>query len=121
MADAAETAASQLRRDATGRGILLAVALILLSALLLPLLAVRQPGPQAEVALVFAPGTGRDAALAAVASAEGRAVRAGAWPNVLVAVFPRRLAWSELWRRGALVALDPQAFGACLLSKETAR
>lgn len=97
-----------------------AASLILLSALALPLLSLRQPGPEMEVAVIFAPGTSQDAAMAGVAMANGRFIRPGAWSNVLIAVFPRELAWRDLWSIGALVAIDPQAFGSCLVSNGAA-
>ncbi|WP_119167727.1 hypothetical protein [Algihabitans albus] len=103
-------------RQAEKAGLRLAAALILLSALALLTLSLRQPQPEMEVALIFAPGTSQDAALIAVAEANGRTVRPGAWSNILVAVFPKELAWNELWEMGALVAVDPLAFGACLIS-----
>lgn len=103
-------------RRAERAGLQLAAVLTLLSVLALLLLSLRQPQPDIEVALIFAPGTSQDAALSAVAEANGRTVRPGAWPNILVAVFPQELAWQELWKMGALAAIDPLAFGACLVS-----
>jgi hypothetical protein len=98
------------------RGLALALALLGASLLVLPLLALRQPTAGQEVALLFPPGTGRDAALAALDPAVLRAVRAGGADNVLV-VRPRRdLAWREVWGTGALAAFDPLAFGSCLVS-----
>ncbi|WP_421707529.1 hypothetical protein [Algihabitans sp.] len=103
-------------RHAERAGLRLAAALILLSVLALLLLSLRQPQPDIEVALIFTPGTSQDAALVAVAEANGKTVRPGAWSNILVAVFPRELAWADLWQMGALAAIDPLAFGACLVS-----
>lgn len=97
-----------------------AAGLLLISALALPLLSLRQPSPDTEVALIFAPGTSQDAAMAGVAMANGRFVRPGAWPNVLIAVFPNDLAWRDLWSIGALVAIDPLAVGSCLISNGAA-
>jgi hypothetical protein len=108
------------RESGVGRGLVVAAALLLASVLLVPLSAVRLPAAGAEVALVFAPGTARDAALGAVVAAGGQPVRAGALEPVLIVRFPQALGWREVWRLGAWAALDPLAFGGCLVAPESA-
>lgn len=91
------------------------------SLLVLPLLALRQPAAGEQVALIFPPGTQREAALAALDPAALRAVRGGAWDNLLVVRASRDMTWRELWDLGALAAFDPLAFGFCLDSKGAER
>jgi len=98
-------------------GIGIAAALLLLSLLALPTLALRAPTANQEVAILFAPGTEHEEAFRAVIGAGGLSTREGGWPNVIVARFPEPLGWSGLWKMGALVALDPLAFGACFVSE----
>ncbi|MEX2629384.1 MAG: hypothetical protein WD341_05540 [Tistlia sp.] len=102
------------------RALLPAAALLLSSLLAVPALALRQPSAGQEVALLFPPGTPAESALRAVAAADGLAVRAGGFDNLLVARFPHDLGWPAIWRLGALAALDPAFAGACAADLETA-
>lgn len=101
------------RRKGRLRPLLPALGLLLASLLLLPALSLRTPAAGQEVALLFPPGTSAEAGLAAVAAADGLAVRAGGFDNLLVARFPSDLGWTALWRLGALAAIDPAVAGAC--------
>ncbi|SMF06805.1 hypothetical protein SAMN06265365_102313 [Tistlia consotensis] len=95
------------------RALLPALVLLLVSLLVMPALAVRLPSAGQEVALVFPPGTSSDAAIGAVASADGLLVRPGGFDNLMIARFPHALGWLALWRLGVVVALDPAVAGAC--------
>ena len=63
--------------------------------------------------LTIAQGTPAEQAMAALAGAEGVAVRAGGFDNLLIARFERNLGWRSLWSMGALAGLDPAVAGAC--------
>lgn len=95
------------------RALVPALVLLFASLLVMPVLAVRTPAAGQEVALLFPPGTSSDAAIGAVASADGLLVRPGGFDNLLIARFPHALGWLALWRLGAMVALDPAVAGAC--------
>lgn len=92
--------------------------ILLLAASTPPVFAVADlPGEaHGTVAAVFAPGTGKAAALTAIAEAGGRVVRGGGWDSVLVlqsdeAGFARRLR-----RAGALLVVDPRSAAGCLIA-----
>lgn len=99
--------------SAGGRALLPAAALLAVSLLVMPALALRAPAADREVALLFPPGTSTADLLRAVAAADGLAVRPGGFDNLLVARFPRDLDWPAVWDLGALAALDPAVAGAC--------
>lgn len=103
---------SSLAGRAAG-SLLPAWALLALSLLVMPALALRSPSAGEEIALLFPPGTAAQAAMAAVAAADGLAVRQGGAGNLLVARFARDLGWRGVWQLGALAALDPAVAGAC--------
>ena len=90
-----------------------ALLLLLASVLTLPLLSLRAPAAGQEVALLFPPGTTATESLRAVAAAEGLAVRAGGFDNLMIARFSQDLNWASVWDMGALAALDPAVAGAC--------
>lgn len=97
-----------------------ALGLLLASLLLLPALSLRTPAAGREVALLFPPGTSAEAGLRAVAAADGLAVRAGGFDNLLIVRFPNDLDWTSLWRLGALAGIDPAVAGACAAFLQTA-
>jgi hypothetical protein len=70
--------------------------------------------PSAGVAVVFAPWTSQEDALARAVEAGGRFVRYGAFPFVVV-VMPETADYlSRISRDGALLVADPRALAACL-------
>ncbi len=77
-------------------------------------LSLKPPVAGAPVALVFPPfASSADAARAAL-RAGGALVGPGGAPNVVVAVFPRDLALSDVWAMGAWASLDPARAAGCL-------
>jgi hypothetical protein len=72
--------------------------------------------PAAGVAVVFAPWTSPEDALARAVEAGGRFVRYGAFPFIVV-IMPETADYlSRISRDGALLVADPQALAACLPS-----
>jgi hypothetical protein len=69
--------------------------------------------PAAGVAVVFAPWTSQEDALARGVAAGGRFVRYGAFPFVVVIVPEAADYQSRIRRDGALLLADPQALAAC--------
>jgi hypothetical protein len=70
--------------------------------------------PAAGVAVVFAPWTSQEDALARAVEAGGRFIRYGAFPFVVV-VMPETADYlSRISRDGALLVADPRALAACL-------
>jgi hypothetical protein len=70
--------------------------------------------PSAGVAVVFAPWTSQEDALARAVEAGGRFIRYGAFPFVVV-VMPETADYlSRISRDGALLVADPRALAACL-------
>lgn len=97
----------------TWRSVAPAFALALGTALFLATLSLRAPVAQEPVALFFDPMVSSDAALHRVAALDGRIVRIGGWSNIVVAVFDRDVAVSQLWRHGAWMGIDPVFVGGC--------
>ena len=98
-----------------------ALALALISAFALGALQMR-PSDRAvdQVAIVFAPGTSLTEAVGRIARADGAVLRAGAFPNIVVAVgttpdFVRRVK-----KRGAWLVVDPRGLGGCFIGSEEA-
>lgn len=113
MQGAEETAGRRPER-ARLRDFVPAAALLVLSAGATAAAAMA-PGAAGEpVAAVFAPWTGPEHALRAVAAADGAAVRAGAFDNVVIAVSDDPGFRDRLRAAGAWLLLDPKALAACL-------
>jgi hypothetical protein len=91
---------------------------LLLAASTLPVFAAADlPGAASgTLAAVFAPGTDRAAALAAVAEADGLVVRAGGWGSVLVARSDEAGFAARLRRAGAWLVVDPRSAAGCLIA-----
>jgi hypothetical protein len=91
---------------------------VLLAVSTLPVFAVADlpGGARGTVAAVFAPGTDRATALAAVAEAGGLVVRAGGWGSVLVARSDEAGFARRLRRAGAWLVVDPQSAAGCLIA-----
>ncbi len=91
---------------------------LLLAASTLPVFAAADlPGEASgTLAAVFAPGTDRAAALAAVAEADGLVVRAGGWGSVLVARSDQAGFAARLRRAGAWLVVDPRSAAGCLIA-----
>ena len=66
------------------------------------------------VAAVFAPGVRSERILAAVAGADGRIVRHGRWPNIVVVHDAAPGLAGRLRRAGAWLVLDPDGLAGCL-------
>ena len=94
---------------------------LLLAASTLPVFAVADLPGEADgtVAAVFAPTTGKAAALAAVAEAGGSVLRAGAWRSVLIVRSDKAGFAGRLRRAGAILVVDPQSAAGCLLAGAT--
>jgi hypothetical protein len=91
---------------------------LLLAASTLPVFAAADlPGAASgTLAAVFAPGTDRAAALAAVAEADGLVVRAGGWGSVLIARSEQAGFAARLRRAGAWLVVDPRSAAGCLIA-----
>ncbi|MEO3431219.1 hypothetical protein AAFN88_20355 [Pelagibius sp. CAU 1746] len=91
---------------------------LLLAVSTLPVFAAADlPGEASgTLAAVFAPGTDKAAALAAVAEAEGLVVRAGGWGAVLIAHSDDAGFAARLRRAGALMVVDPRSAAGCLIA-----
>ena len=100
-----------------GLGLVPAVALLLAFSTL-PVFSVADlPGEaRGTVAAVFAPGTNKGAALAAVAEARGLIVRSGGWGSVLVAQSDETGFARRLREAGAWLVVDPQTAAGCLIA-----
>lgn len=91
---------------------------LLLAASTLPVFAAADlPGEASgTLAAVFAPGTDRAEALAAVAEADGLVVRAGGWGSVLVARSEQAGFAARLRHAGAWLVVDPRSAAGCLIA-----
>ncbi|WP_193369626.1 hypothetical protein [Pelagibius marinus] len=91
---------------------------LLLAVSTLPVFAAADlPGAASgTLAAVFAPGTDRAAALAAVAEADGLVVRGGGWGSVLVARSDQAGFAARLRRAGAWLVVDPRSAAGCLIA-----
>jgi hypothetical protein len=98
-------------------GTLLAVVLLLLVSTA-PLVVVADlPGEASgTLAVVFPPGSGRAAVLAAVVQADGLVVRGGGWGSVLVAHSDEAGFARRLRQAGAWLVVDPRSAAGCLIA-----
>lgn len=100
-----------------GAGAVLAILLLLAGSTLPVFAAADLPGESSgTLAAVFAPGTDRAEALAAVAAADGLVVRAGGWGSVLVARSEEAGFAARLRRAGAWLVVDPRSAAGCLIA-----
>lgn len=100
------------------RGAAVLAVLLLLAVSTLPVFAAADlPGETSgTLAAVFAPGTDRAEALAAVTAADGLVVRAGGWGAVLVARSEDAGFAARLRRAGAWLVVDPRSAAGCLIA-----
>lgn len=73
-----------------------------------------RPRDPFEVAVIFAPWTGAEIAIARVARAGGVIERQGVLASILVVHGDDAGFAARLYRQGALAVVDPVAFGGCL-------
>ena len=105
----------------TGRAVRLRsflAVILLLGASTLPIFVIADlPGEaHGTVAVVFAPGTGKATAIAAVAEADGLVVRTGGWGSVLVVQSDKPGFARRLRQAGALLVVDPRSAAGCLVA-----
>jgi hypothetical protein len=74
-----------------------------------------RPRDDRQVAAIFAPWTGHEAAFFRAATAGGRVVREGVFDNILVVRAERPGLIDRLYAAGAWLVIDPVAFGGCLV------
>jgi hypothetical protein len=74
-----------------------------------------RPRDDRQVAAIFAPWAGHDAAFLRAATAGGRVVREGILDNILVVRAERPGLIGRLYAAGAWIVIDPVAFGGCLV------
>ena len=79
-------------------------------------IALQPRDPAAGVAVVFAPWTSQEDALARAVEAGGRFVRYGAFPFIVVIVPETADYLSRISSDGAVLVADPRALAACLPS-----
>ena len=89
------------------------IALVLATALFFCGLALKSPASADPVAVIFAPGTTADEAFYKIIAMNGRVVRTGGRPNVIVAAFDEGTSFSRLRQHGAWATLNPRVEGAC--------
>ena len=83
-----------------------------------PLLTLAEPLAGDQVAAVFPPGWHERDVLLASAEAGQNLVRFGALPNIGIIEFSSASDLDRLRAAGALLLLDPQALGGCLIGAE---
>lgn len=89
--------------------------LVGLAVVCTPLLALAEPVQGNQVAAVFPPGwTHRDVLLAS-ASADQTLIRFGSLANIGIVEISSESDMTRLRQAGALLLLDPQALGGCLI------
>ena len=93
-------------------------ALVGLAVVGTPLLALAEPLTGDQVAVVFPPGWSERDVLLASAEAGQNLVRFGSLPNIGIVEFSSPADLQSLRAAGALLLLDPQALGGCLLGTE---
>lgn len=97
----------------------MAVALLLAVSTAPVIAAADLPGEaRGAVAVVFAPGTGEPAIMAAIAAAGGAIVRGGGWKSVLVVQSEESGFARRLRQAGAWLVLDPQSAAGCLIASK---
>jgi hypothetical protein len=93
------------------------LAAVLASASVLSVAALEaQPRDRTRVAAIFAPWTSAERAMAQVAQAGGRIVRAGLIDAVVVVQGDDADLADRLYAAGAWAVIDPAAWGGCLAS-----
>jgi hypothetical protein len=92
--------------------------MLLLLASTAPLVVVADlPGEASgTLAVVFPPGSGQAAVLAAVVRADGLVVRGGGWGSVLVAHSDAAGFARRLRQAGAWLVVDPRSAAGCLIA-----
>ena len=93
--------------------------LIALAVVCTPLLGLAEPLAGDQVAVVFPPGWSERDVLLASAEAGQNLVRFGALPNVGIVEFSSQADLQDLRAAGALLLLDPQVLGGCLIGADT--
>ncbi|MBO6796007.1 hypothetical protein [Maricaulis sp.] len=92
--------------------------LIGLAVVCTPLLGLAEPLRGDQVAAIFPPGWSERDVLLASAQAGQNLVRFGALPNVGIVEFSSQADLESLRAAGALLLLDPQVLGGCLIGAE---
>lgn len=88
-----------------------AISLLLVVGGLLPVAAGARLSSGDSVAVVFAPGVSVTEAAIRVVGAGGTPIRAGAFPNIIIARSDRPNFASDLYQQGAWLLLDPVLTG----------